>query len=117
MSRLAIFATIEVQPGTREAAVKLLLEHRARCLRDEPGTIQFDVLLPDEKPMLPGAPVPALNPNSIMLFEVYADHEAFAAHWNSPNLAKARREAGLKFVGMSGVPFRFAEGPPPLVNG
>ena len=108
MKRLAIFATIEVEPGTRDAAVKLLLEHRARCLRDEPGTIQFDVLIPDEQPILPGAPVPAANPNAIMLFEVYEDHAAFAAHWNSPSLAQARKQAGMKFVGMTGVPFKFA---------
>ena len=108
MSKLAIFATIEVQPGTRDEAVKVLLEHRARCLRDEPGTIRFDVLIPDDQPMLPGAPVPAANPNAIMLFEVYEDHAAFAAHWSSPSLALARREAGVKFVGVSGVPFQFA---------
>jgi hypothetical protein len=32
MSKLAIFATIEVQPGTRDAALKVLLEHRERCM-------------------------------------------------------------------------------------
>lgn len=109
MSKLAIFATIEVQPGTRDAAVKVLLEHRERCLRDEPGTIQFEVLVPDEKPVLAGMPVPATNPNAIMLFEVYADREAFAAHWNAPSLVKARKESGVKFVSMSGVPFQFAD--------
>ena len=108
MSKLAIFATIEVQPGTRDAAVKALLDHRARCLRDEPGTIQFDVLIPDEQPMLPGGPAPAGNPNAIMLFEVYEDPAAFAAHWNSPSLTQARKETGMKFVSMTGVPFRFA---------
>jgi len=54
MKKLVIFATIEVQPGTRDAAVKVLLEHRARCLRDELGTIQFDVLIPDDQPVRPG---------------------------------------------------------------
>ena len=108
MKKLAIFATIEVQPGTRDAAMKVLLEHRSSCLREEPGTLQFDVLIPDDQPMLPGAPVPAANPNAIMLFEVYENHAAFAAHWSSPSLTQARKEAGVKFVGMSGVPFQFA---------
>ena len=108
MKRLAIFATIEVQPGTRDAAVKVLLEHRARCLRDEPGTIQFDVLIPDDQPVLPGGPVPAANSNAIMLYEVYEGHAAFAAHWTSPSLTQARKELGAKFVSMAGVPFRFA---------
>jgi len=31
MKKLVIFATLEVQPGTRDAAVKVLLEHRARA--------------------------------------------------------------------------------------
>lgn len=108
MSNLAIFATIEVQPGTRDAALKVLLEHRMRCMRDEPGTIRFDVLIPDDMPVLPGLPQPAANPNAIMLFEVYADRQAFAAHWNGPSMAMAR-ESGVKFVSMSGVPFRFAD--------
>ena len=108
MTKLVIFATIEVQPGTRDAAMKLLLEHRARCLRDEPGTIQFDVLIPDAQPVLPGAPVPAANPNAIMLFEVYEDHAAFATHWKSPSLAQARKELGVKLVSLAGVPFQVA---------
>jgi quinol monooxygenase YgiN len=108
MSKLAIFATIEVPPGTREEALKVLLEHRERCLRDEPGTIQFEVLIPDDRPVLPGLPEPVANPNAIMLFEVYADRKAFAAHWSGPSMAKAK-ESGVKFVSMSGVPFRFAD--------
>jgi quinol monooxygenase YgiN len=52
----------------------------------------------------------ASNPNAIMLFEVYEDHAAFAAHWNSPSLSQARKDAGLKFVSMSGVPFQLAAG-------
>jgi hypothetical protein len=53
-------------------------------------------------------PVPEANPNAIMLFEVYTDRAAFAAHWNGASLAKAK-EAGVKFVSMSGVPFEFAD--------
>ena len=57
MGKLAIFATIEVQPGTRDQAVQILLRHRERCLRDEVGTLQFDVLVPSDKPVRPQAPV------------------------------------------------------------
>jgi hypothetical protein len=46
MSKLVIFATLEVQPGTRDRAVKILVDHCERCLRDEPGTLQFEVLVP-----------------------------------------------------------------------
>ena len=48
MSKLAIIATIQVQPGTRESVLSTLLAHRDRCLRDEPGTLQFEVLVPKE---------------------------------------------------------------------
>ena len=109
MSKLAIFATIEVQPGKRDEAVKILLEHRERCLRDEPGTIQFEVLVPDGRPVLPDLPVPPTNPDSIMLFEVYADHAALAMHWNSPNMATLREQAGGRLLKVSGVPFQLAD--------
>jgi len=70
MGKLAIFATIEVEAGTRDEALQLLLEHRERCLRDEPGTLQFEVLVPEETSVLSGFPAPEANLNSIMLFEV-----------------------------------------------
>jgi quinol monooxygenase YgiN len=104
MGRLAIFATIEVKPGTRDEAVQILLRHRERCLKDEPGTLQFEVLVPSDKPLGPGAPIPESRPNAIMLYEVYQDAAAFGAHWNGASLAKAREEAGSMFVGLSGIP-------------
>jgi (4S)-4-hydroxy-5-phosphonooxypentane-2,3-dione isomerase len=48
MPKLAIIATIEIAPGRRDELLPLLQAHRARCLKDEPGTVQFDVLLPHE---------------------------------------------------------------------
>ena len=103
MSKLVIIATLEVQPGTRDRAVEILLEHRERCLRDEPGTLQFEVLVPSDQPLGPGAPIPESKPNTIMLYEVYTDAAAFGAHWKGASLTKARQEAGSIFVGMSGV--------------
>ena len=105
MGKLAIFATIEVESGAREEALRLLLEHRERCLRDEPGTLQFEVLVPDERAVLSGFPAPDANPNSIMLFEVYADHAAFASHWNAPSIAQLRQQSAGKLLKVSGVPF------------
>ena len=48
MPKLAIVATIEVAPGRRDQLLPLLMAHRARCLKDEPGTLQFEVLAPRE---------------------------------------------------------------------
>ena len=72
MSRLAIIATMEVAPGKRDQLVPFLMAHRARCLEDEPGTLQFEVLIPREEP------------DQIMLYEVYADDAAFDLHFNGP---------------------------------
>jgi hypothetical protein len=52
MGKLAIFATIQVQSGTRAAAREVLFDQRERCRRDELGTIPSDVLRPDEQPVL-----------------------------------------------------------------
>ena len=48
MPKLAIVATIEVAPARRDQLLPLLMAHRGRCLKDEPGTLQFEVLVPRE---------------------------------------------------------------------
>ena len=99
MSKLVIIATIELLPGTTDRAVKILLDHRERCLRDEPGTLQFEVLVPSDTPLGPGAPIPETKRNTVMLYEVYKDSAAFDDHWNGSSVAQARKEAGAIFVG------------------
>jgi (4S)-4-hydroxy-5-phosphonooxypentane-2,3-dione isomerase len=44
MPKLAIVVTIEVTPGRRDEFLPLLMAHKARCPKDEPGTLQFEVL-------------------------------------------------------------------------
>jgi quinol monooxygenase YgiN len=59
-------------------------------LRDEPGTLQFEVLIPRE------------DPDKIMIFEVYADEAAFEVHYNGPSIRQVRQEASgmlLKLYG------------------
>ena len=46
MSKLAIVATMKIAPGQRDEYHKHLAAHRARCLANEPGTRQFEILLP-----------------------------------------------------------------------
>ena len=48
MPKFALIGTIEIAPGRTEQFVPLLMAHRARCLQDEPRTVQFEVLLPRE---------------------------------------------------------------------
>ena len=47
MAKFANVVTIEVAPGRRDQVVALLLAHKAR-LKNEPGTLQFEVLLPKD---------------------------------------------------------------------
>jgi hypothetical protein len=43
MPKLAIIGNLEIAPGHLDQALPLLM---GRCLADEPGTLQFEVLLP-----------------------------------------------------------------------
>jgi quinol monooxygenase YgiN len=91
MPKFAIIATIEVAPGRRGEFLPLLNAHAARCLKDEPDTIQFDVLLPQE------------GENKVMIYEVYKDQAAFDAHANGPSLARLRQEAAGMMANVVGT--------------
>jgi quinol monooxygenase YgiN len=90
MGKLALVATIKTVPGKREEYLKYLKAHAQRCLATEPGTLKFEILLPEEA-------------DTVMLYEVYASPEAFEAHWNGPSKLQAERDfKGLK-ISASGV--------------
>ena len=91
MAKLAVIGTIEVRDGSREEVVRAVLAHRGRSLKDEPGTLQFEVL------------VPSAEPCKIMLYELYVDATAFAAHMNGASMAKVTQEIGSKVIGLTGV--------------
>jgi quinol monooxygenase YgiN len=81
MPKLAIVATIEVAPERRDQLLPLLMAHRARCLNDEPGTLQFEVMVPRE------------DDAKVLVYEVYRDDAAFEAHFNGPSIVRVREEA------------------------
>jgi quinol monooxygenase YgiN len=91
MARFAIVATVEVAPGRVEELLPLLLAHRDRCLRDEPGTLRFDVLRP------------RAEPDRVLLYEVYADEAAFQVHWDGPHVARLRGEIAGMVTTLAGV--------------
>ena len=82
MPKLAIIGTIEVTPGRVKEFLPLLMAHRDRCLREEPGTLQFEVLMPRD------------DDTKVLLYEVYSDQAAFDAHWNGSSVKRLREEAG-----------------------
>jgi (4S)-4-hydroxy-5-phosphonooxypentane-2,3-dione isomerase len=80
MSKLAIIGTTQVVPTRRGEVLAALAAHQARCLRDEPGTLRFEILVPRE------------DDTRILLYEVYQDDAAFELHRNSPSIAQFRKE-------------------------
>jgi quinol monooxygenase YgiN len=91
MGKLALVATIKTVPGKRDEYLRHLNAHGQRCLTTEPGTLKFEILVPQEEP------------DTVMLYEVYASPEAFEAHWNGPSKQQAEQDfKGLK-LSASGV--------------
>jgi (4S)-4-hydroxy-5-phosphonooxypentane-2,3-dione isomerase len=91
MAKLAIVATAEIAPGRTDEVLSLLMAHRERCLKDEPGTLQFEVLLPRD------------DDGRVLFYEVYSDDAAFKAHWEGPFVARIRAEAKGMIVKLSGT--------------
>lgn len=80
-TKFAVVATYEITQDQIEAFLPLLRAHRDRCLKDEPGTLRFDILRPAEK---------------LMLYEVYENEAAFQAHRNGASVARFQKEtAGI----------------------
>ena len=84
--RLAILATFEIAPGKVPEVLPLLLAHRDRCLAQEPGTLQLDILQP------------RAETGRLHAFEVYASLAAFKQHWEGASLARLKREADSLIV-------------------
>ena len=97
MAKLAIVATIKTVAGERDAYLKHLRAHAERCRASEPGTLQFDILVPQK------------DADTLMLYEVYESAEAFQAHWDGPSLQKMRNEAGHLQLSLTGVRCGIAE--------
>jgi quinol monooxygenase YgiN len=91
MAKLAIVATIKTAAGKRDEYLKHLRAHGARCLANEPGTLQFDILVPQKEA------------DTLLLYEVYASPEAFDAHWNGESLKQVRQETTGLQLSMTGV--------------
>jgi (4S)-4-hydroxy-5-phosphonooxypentane-2,3-dione isomerase len=95
MSTLVIMGTVEVAPGTRDQVVPLLSAHGTRCLKDEPGTLEFKIMIPRE------------DDARILIYEVYQDDAAFEAHRNGSSIARWREETagmGVKVVAKKCTP-------------
>ena len=91
MSKLAIVATIITTPGKRDEYLRHLRAHAERCRATEPGTLAFEILAPHDQP------------DTLMLYELYASKEAFDTHWNGPSIQQARKDSAGLVVSMKGT--------------
>src|SRR4051812_5846697 len=79
------------------ALMPLLMAHRARCLKDQPGTLQFDFLEPRDDKI------------KVLLIEVYQDEAAFNAHWDGASMATFRTQSEGMVAKMTGTRGTIAE--------
>jgi (4S)-4-hydroxy-5-phosphonooxypentane-2,3-dione isomerase len=100
MPRFAIIGTVEIASGRMNEFLPLLMAHRARCLKDERGTLNFEVLMPHD------------DNTKVMLYEVYQDEAAFDAHSKGPSRARLREEAEGMMVKVSGTRGTLRSKPP-----
>jgi autoinducer 2-degrading protein len=82
MAKICLVVDFHIKEGAHGAFEKIIREHAAGTLADEPGCERFDVLQPQ------GKDGPDLS--RIMLVEVYADDAALAAHTANPRLGQTR---------------------------
>ena len=90
MPKFANVVTIEVAPGHRDQVVTSLAAHKAR-VKDEPGTVQFEILLPKE------------DDTKVLLYEAYRDATAFEVHLSGPSLAQWKKETAGMVLKLHGV--------------
>lgn len=76
-------------PEQRDKVIPILRAHRARCLADEPGTLEFEISIAND------------DDTKVMFYEVYESREAFEAHWRGASVRQAIADteaAGLQLV-------------------
>jgi len=91
MSKVALIGTIVVQPGTRDEVLRAALAHRERCLKDEPGTLVFEVLVPVE------------DATKLLFYELYTDLASVEAHSNGKSMAQLKSDIGSKITSLSAI--------------
>ena len=77
----SLVVQMTVQPGRREEFLAGMAANAEASVRDEPGCLRFDICSVDG------------DENRFVLYELYTDAEAFAAHKASPHFAQWRQVA------------------------
>ena len=77
----SLVVQMEVRPGRREQFLAGMSANAEAAVRDEPGCLRFDVCSVAD------------DPNRFVLYELYTDAEAFAAHKRAPHFLAWREIA------------------------
>jgi (4S)-4-hydroxy-5-phosphonooxypentane-2,3-dione isomerase len=80
MSRIALVPLFNVKPDKMDAFVERVMRQRDDCLALEPGCSYFDVLVVESRP------------NTVLLYEIYANAEAIALHRQMPHYKSFKSE-------------------------
>ena len=73
---LSLIVDIVIRPEMRERFVAAIADQAQTSLAEETGCVRFDVCVDVE------------DPNRFILYETYADEEAFAAHRTTSHFAR-----------------------------
>jgi (4S)-4-hydroxy-5-phosphonooxypentane-2,3-dione isomerase len=74
-----LMVTVKIKPEKRQQFLEVIEDDSICSVRDEPGCVRFDVLQDNS------------DPNTYYFYEVYQDEAAFAAHGQTPHLARWRK--------------------------
>ena len=78
MTKMALMGILSIHPEQRDAFLAEMKDHKAKTLASQPGCLQFEFHITDD------------DPNQVLLYEVYADAAAIAAHRENPQWHKYR---------------------------
>ncbi len=85
----SLMVQMTVQPGRREEFLAGMAANAEASVRDEPGCLRFDVCSVGS------------DENRFVLYELYTDGAAFAAHKAAPHFAQWRAVADQFLVGQT----------------
>jgi (4S)-4-hydroxy-5-phosphonooxypentane-2,3-dione isomerase len=88
----SLMVQMEVRPGRRDEFLAGMAANAEASVRDEPGCLRFDVCSVDS------------DENRFILYELYTDADAFAAHKAAPHFAQWRTVAEQVLVGQVNTP-------------
>jgi len=88
----SLMVQMEVRPGRREEFLAGMAANAEASVRDEPGCLRFDICSVGS------------DENRFVLYELYTDADAFAAHKAAPHFAEWRTVAEQAVVGQVNTP-------------